>query len=151
MALSKAINRFSARHTESLSGKVTEARERLRVVNQWYADFAQLAGALVKKPVMKVQVESFLDGMGYDKETGKGKAIRADITDLFENGRGNNLTSVRGTGWALWNGFVEYVDYERSTRITNGFKTQQEARLNSQWFGAGRAEKSKALDLIMSL
>jgi len=151
MALAKAINRFSARHTESIAGKVSEAREQLQIVNQWYRDFEEMSKFLVKKSIITPQVESFLDDMGYDKETAKGKGIREDITELFEGGRGNNLATVKGSAWALWNGFTEYVDHFRSTRITNGFKTQQEARLNSQWFGAGRAEKSKALDLIMSL
>lgn len=151
LALSDSVNKFSARHTESLGLKVEKARERLQVVNQWYKDFETLTKTLVTKKVNTVQVENFLDGMGYDKETGKGQGIRDSITRLFEGGRGNNLATVRGTGWALWNGFTEYVDHERSTKITNGFKTKEEARLNSQWFGAGRTEKSKALDLVLAL
>lgn len=64
---------------------------------------------------------------------------------LYEGqGRGAELASSKGTAFGLLNSVTEFVDHERRARSTDH-------RLDSAWFGQGRALKQKALDeaLIM--
>ena len=154
LAMKGDTNRFLARHTISLGGKVKDAREKLQIVNQWYAEFEQASQNLAKQYVTAKQLDQFLNELWpvpteeEKAKTSKSIGIQDDIKMLFEHGRGQELASVKGTKWALWNAVTEYTDHLRSTKMTNGFKTEDEARLNSQWFGSGRELKTKAFEVI---
>jgi hypothetical protein len=59
---------------------------------------------------------------------------RMELANLFEDGRGQNLPGVRGTGWAAYSAVVEFSNYFRSSR---GGDAAQERRFESSLFGSG--------------
>jgi phage/plasmid-like protein (TIGR03299 family) len=71
------------------------------------------------------------------------RAFRS-VLALFEGGgQGSTLDGVTGTAWGFVNAVTEYVDHtSRATSVDN--------RLNSAWFGAGDALKTKAVDLALA-
>ena len=159
-ALSGSEKQFRGKHTISLMGKMDEARHQLQIVNTWYEQFEASCQQLVSVKVNGQQVSKFLDNLGFeitqnvkadDDSQSRVKGIRETITHLFESGRGNRTPEVRGTAWALYNGVTEWTDHERSTKITNGYQTKDEARLASQWFGSGQQMKTKALELALAI
>lgn len=72
------------------------------------------------------------------------KRILEQIIPLFEQGRGNNLSEIKGTMWAAYNAVSEYLQYERGSDSSN--------RMDSMWFGDGARLNKKALEtaLIMA-
>ena len=71
------------------------------------------------------------------------KNIIDEIVGLAEAGRGNDLTSVRGTLWTAYNGVSEWLTYQRGRSGDN--------RLNSLWFGDGAALNKHALEVALDL
>ncbi len=65
------------------------------------------------------------------------------VLRLFEEGRGTQITGVRGTMWGAVNAVSEYVQYERGG--------DEARRLNETWFGTGSALNRRALDVALSL
>jgi hypothetical protein len=65
------------------------------------------------------------------------------IIQLFEEGRGNDLPSIRGTFWAAYNGISEWLGYERGR--------SQQSRLDSLWFGDSAAINRHALHVALEM
>jgi hypothetical protein len=65
-----------------------------------------------------------------------------EILGLIE-GPKQSMPGVQGTWWAAYNGFNEYLNYNRGRTTDN--------RMNSLWFGMGATDNRKALDLALSL
>lgn len=64
------------------------------------------------------------------------------VMQLFNGvGKGSRIDGVAGTAWGLINAVTEYSDFH--IRAKN-----QEYRLDSAWFGAGRALKDNILEIV---
>ena len=61
---------------------------------------------------------------------------------LFETGKGNEINGVAGTLWAAYNGVTEYVDFHK-------YKTGDGKWLETVWFGAGDAIKTRAFEAAL--
>lgn len=142
------------RHTLNMGAGIKEIREELGIVDQYFRTFEEMGRHLVSKKANALIVEKVLSDLGLSqekaKESGRTENIRFDILRLFERGQGNDLKTVRGSTWALLNGIVEYVDYERSAR-GKGYQEKAESRTASLLFGSGAEIKQKALDSILAV
>lgn len=146
-ALSARSNTFRARHTESITAKVTdirEIRETLGIISNQYTLLEELSQRLAATQVSQAQVDRFLDNL-LDIKEGQELSTRTknridSIENLFVYGRGNRLPEIKGSLWALYNGVVEYADYE------NGKDPLKRAQ--STLFGAGSKLKARAMDLV---
>lgn len=68
-----------------------------------------------------------------------------ELTELFASGTGNSGESR----WDGLNAVTEYVDHKRKAGRAAGDAIRgQLARLDSAWFGSGRAVKQRALRLL---
>ncbi len=152
-AIKGAENLFKIRHTASMGDKVTAARTALGLANKFFAEFEEKARAMASTAVNAQGLTEYLKLSGFDVEADKGRAKGQidDLTRLFESGQGQNLAGAKGTVWGAYNAVTEYLTHERGTRITNGYKTEQEARLNSLWFGSGQAVNQKAWNAALTL
>jgi phage/plasmid-like protein (TIGR03299 family) len=64
------------------------------------------------------------------------------VWSLYQGaGHGAELATARGTAWGVLNAVTQYVDHE--TRAHN-----RENRLASAWFGAGKALKNRAFEML---
>lgn len=86
-------------------------------------------------------VETMFASLGRQGDIRKSKGF-VKVLDLFNStGKGSQIDGVAGTGWGLINAVTEYADFHVRAR-------NQEFRLDSSWFGAGRAMKETMLELM---
>jgi phage/plasmid-like protein (TIGR03299 family) len=86
-------------------------------------------------------VESMFANLGRQGDIRESKGF-SKVLDLFNStGKGSQIDGVAGTGWGLINAVTEYADFHVRAR-------NQEFRLDSSWFGAGRAMKETILELM---
>lgn len=87
----------------------------------------------------------FADGKDQTKASDLPKQNRDKIEtvwDLYKGkAHGADLVTARGTVWGLLNAVTEYVDHQYRAR-------SDENRLNSAWFGAGKALKDRAFAML---
>ena len=155
-ALKDASAMFKVRHTKGIGDKVTDARLALGVINKSYTELEAKMQALAAIPVSEKAFTGYIGSLGFDTDAtkGKGKGAVDTLTALYlGEGLGAKLDTAKGTAWGALNAVTQYVDHERSTRVTaaSSFKSEAEARLASQWFGSGLALKEKALDKALLL
>lgn len=77
-----------------------------------------------------------------DKEN-SGKRLLNNIIPLFETGRGNDMSEIKGTYWAAYNSISEYLQYEKGT--------DAQARLNNLWFGTSKTTLENALAIAVKM
>lgn len=146
--------RTSVRHTINMGNGIKEIREQLGIADQYFRTFEAISKRLAAMPATGKVVEQLFTDLGLSldksKESTRTGNIRYEILKKFESGRGNAMTTTRGTAWALLNGVVEYVDYDRSARGDNAGE-KAEGRANSLLFGSGAAMKQKAVDSLMAM
>lgn len=148
----KTGNLFRMRHSANVKDRIAEAKDALGVVNKQFTDFNELINEMADMQMSKKSVDKFMKAVGLDEnENPRDKETIQQITALFESGMGNKMKGVKGTLWALVNGFTQYVDHNRGTRQTKAFGSVEEARLNSAWFGSGRELKNEALEQAVEL
>lgn len=86
-------------------------------------------------------VETMFANLGRQGDIRQSKGF-VKVLDLFnKTGKGSQIDGVAGTGWGLINAVTEYADFHVRAR-------NQEFRLDSSWFGAGRAMKETMLELM---
>lgn len=146
---------FSIRHTSKAADKVAKVVDYLGVASKKFEDFADMAKVMTKHQLNLKKFDEFLGLVGIDTEAqgGKKESIYTDIKEAFETSPGSKLTTAKGTLWGALNAVTYYTNHVRPTRVTavSGFKTENEARLNSVWFGSGAALNEKALKAAQSL
>ncbi len=152
-AISTASSLFKIRHTAAMGGKVTAAREALGLVNNFFEEFETKAQALTTKQVTPQLFDTYLKSMGFDPqaEGGRAKGTAETLTRLFETGKGADMEGSAGTVWGAYNAVTNFLSHERATRVTNGFGSEKEARLNSLWFGASQKLNQDAWDKALAL
>lgn len=118
--------------------------------DSWEA-FTEQAARLAETRVSKQQVvEYFVELLGIDRDMTaeefqgrKGSQMRT-LLSVYNNAPGQRLRSAEGTAWGLVNAVTYYQDH--LARASN-----QGARCDSAWFGAGAQRKAKALDMALEL
>jgi phage/plasmid-like protein (TIGR03299 family) len=155
-ALQDASTMFKVRHTKSIGGKVADVRDALGIINNSYTELEAKLQKLASIKVTDKGFEKYIGALGFavDAEKGKGKGAVDALKALWGGeGMGANLDTAKGTAWGALNAVTQYVDHDRPTRVTKAgsFKNEDEARLNSQWFGSGYTLKTKALDKALEL
>ena len=139
----KEVQAVKVRHTKNSQGKLKEAMRIWSGMNNAWEAFINKARMLTEKIVGVNEVERFLDAIvcKVEKETSKRKLNqREDLERLFHSGRGNQGK----TGWDLYNAVTQYYDHETITE-------QPEKRLASSIYGTGAAQKTKAMNVALSL
>ena len=72
-----------------------------------------------------------------------GKRLLSNIVPLFEKGRGNDMSEIKGTWWAAYQGISEYLQYYKGS--------DEQSRLNNLWFGQSKAILERGLEVAMTL
>lgn len=130
----ESIIRF--KHTITVQDRMSVALKVFDDSIKFHDEFIKKSRILAEKAADKTMVEKFLSSLyGEAKQNDKKKHI---ITDLFQNGMGNNGETL----WDLMNGVTEYVDHHHG---------KDEKRDDFANFGSGAKIKSKAFDIAMSL
>jgi len=152
---------FYARHSSGVLDrtlKITEAQEILGISTKFYENFAADANHLAQLQLPAAEMPKLLaaafgttgavraeDVVSLDDFTTRSQERMAHVTRLFDGeGKGLDDAAIKHTKWAAYNAVVEYVDFGREYKGTNGADT----RLKNTISGKGQAIKTRAWEYL---
>lgn len=139
---------FRVRHSGDPMGKVNEARKALGLARDYMAEFESLANALVKRKVRDEDVAGIMQRIWPVKDDlsagweARHPAVLA-TADYFSS---DNLDPIRGTGWAVLNAAVEYVDHEAPYH--GRLNDLDDVKASAVLWGRGARAKDRALAVV---
>jgi phage/plasmid-like protein (TIGR03299 family) len=153
---------YQIRHTSNMRGALDQALQAYQNCLNDAIATKELFTLLADKPVTDAQIREYflkvsdMAKANNDREKEKASAIAnareekriEELKRLWE--APTNQTGTKGTAFAAYNTVVEWVDFTRGTRKTDG-KDEEAARFESSMFGSGDTIKSKALLEVMEL
>jgi phage/plasmid-like protein (TIGR03299 family) len=135
------------KHTKDVLENLSNVREVMNLANQQFEATAEQYRLLARKSIKQADLRKYVrrvlkveDG----EEPGpRLQSIAEEIARLSEEGRGNDLPSIRGTFWSAYNGVSEWLTYSRGR--------SEDSRLNSLWFGDGASLNRHALEVALDM
>ena len=130
------------RHTRSSQRNLDAVRDIMDNINMQFEATAEQFRFLASKSFNQKDVRNYVKIMLDIKETDdkdiktRSRNIMDEVLALVE-GPKQSAANVRGTWWAAYNGFNEYLNYSRGRTEDN--------RLDSLWFGPSANDNTKAL------
>lgn len=144
---SKLIRVF---HSSKTLANLETLRETINAANASFEATAEQYRRLANRGVNQGDIAKYVDLVFYNgkqAESDREKVARETLNDniqrLFEVGHGNDMTGVRGTYWALYNGVTQYLSYEQGR--------SDDSRLDSLWYGANKDLNRDALNVALTL
>ena len=142
---SSASKLIRIRHTRSSKTNLEAVRDIMDNINAEFEATAEqyrfLAGKQFNQKDIEKYVKVMLDIKVADSEIKtRTRNIMDEILGLIE-GPKQSAANVRGTWWAAYNGFNEYLNYNKGRTVDN--------RLDTLWFGTGVKENLDALKTAM--
>jgi phage/plasmid-like protein (TIGR03299 family) len=154
MALRDHGTEVSVKHTRNVKANIDEAHRVLQLANKAFMQVEEIWRRMSLRTVSSKEVLDYCKALVPDNpelaENPKASNARAEnaralLTEAVGSGMGQNLITARGTLWGLYNGAVEYADFERTSR------GGASARLESMWYGSGAKFKDKAWSMALDL
>ena len=134
------------KHTKDLHENLANVREVMNVANQEFEATAEQYRLLARKSINQADLRRYVKKVlkvEDDKISTRMKNTIEEILGKCESGKGNDLPSVRGTLWTAYNGFNEWLAYDRGHN--------QQNRLNSLWFGDSANVNRFALETALAM
>lgn len=141
------------KHTKNVEVNLKLVQDVMNVANQTFEATAEQYRLLANKSINGADLEKYVKivfnqsakkfSLTPVTEVDNGKRVLNNIIPLFEKGRGNDMTEIKGTLWAAYNAVTEYVQYERGKNL--------DTRLDSTWFGTGAQLNKKALTTALQM
>ncbi len=130
------------RHTRSSKNNLDNVRDIMDNINAGFEATAEQFRFLASKTFNQKDIQAYVKVvLGIEKTPDEDiktrtRNIMDEVMNLVE-GPKQSATNVRGTWWAAYNGFNEYLNYNKGRTVSN--------RLDSLWFGQNGADNTKAL------
>ena len=110
---------FKLRHTQSIDGRVAQAREALGLANKYLDEFDKLAHAMIETEISKAQFDQIVSLAYPMPEADKKGAMKKweNKLDLLEEiyvGDTNGM--IAGNAWGAYNALTERLDWFRTSR-----------------------------------
>jgi phage/plasmid-like protein (TIGR03299 family) len=154
---------YAIRHTSGMDAAIKEVEKAYNSILTDVTLTKEMFEAMTKVSVTTEMKDSFFnfivdpkkDESAAAKELSKrGETMRANKIDslnkLFESST-NRTAASNGTVWGLYNSVVEFADFDRGTRCTDG-KEESACKFEAAMFGSGIILKdlafTKALELV---
>ena len=140
----KESNLLRIRHTRSAQGKLDNVRDIMDNINAQFEATAEQYRFLASRDFNQRDVQKYVKVLlGVDKKAPEDIKTRTQniLTEILATIEGpkQSMPGVRGTWWAAYNGFNEYLNYTKGRNTNN--------RLESLWFGQNGTDNNKALNL----
>lgn len=114
MAMSRAKQSFSIRHTESAKGKVQEARETLQLTFKFQGEFQKDADVLCQQAVTDELFTEILLANFFNQKVQTPKNVAAIIANRHDSGTIRDET--RMTAWGAVQALTEWSQHQRTFR-----------------------------------
>jgi len=151
---------FYARHSGSIGDRISQAQEILGISVNFYDDFAVKANRLANLQLPAAEMPKLLaaafgttgavkpeDVVSLDDFTARSQKRMVSITRLFDGeGKGLDDAAIKHTRWAAYNAVVEYIDFGREYKGTNGADTRLKNTITSK----GAAIKARAWNYLLT-
>jgi phage/plasmid-like protein (TIGR03299 family) len=114
-----AKHSFKLRHTQSIDGRVAQAREALGLANRYLDEFDKLAQAMIETELTKTQFNQIVD-LAYPKPEADKKGAftkwenKIELLDEIYGGETNGM--IAGNAWGAYNALTERIDWFRTSR-----------------------------------
>jgi phage/plasmid-like protein (TIGR03299 family) len=134
------------RHTRRSASHLEQVRDIMDNINAEFEATAEQFKFLASKSFNQKDIERYVKVMlGIEKTANEDiktrtQNIMSDIMARIEGSK-QSAANVRGTWWAAYNGFNEYLNYGKGRTADN--------RIDSLWFGQNANENNKALNKAM--
>jgi phage/plasmid-like protein (TIGR03299 family) len=138
---------FKLRHTQSIDGRVAQAREALGLANRYLDEFDKLAKAMIETEVTKAQFDKIVSLAYPMPEADKKGAVKKweNKIDLLEEiyvGDTNGM--IAGNAWGAYNALTERLDWFRTSR-----GNEESLLMGTAGFDpVVNAEKNKLLEIV---
>ena len=147
VAEARSRTRYSMRHTKNISGRLEQAREAMELTIEDFTAFGEEAERMINETLTNAEFDRIatriLLGDKADdpeawtaRETTKANAVR----NLFRDSDTN--TEIRGTRWAGYQAFTEYLDHYAPVQARGG--DEQDARAQRVILGGAETIRSAA-------
>jgi len=150
---SEASKLIRIKHTKNVAANLESVQEIMNLADSEFEATADQYRMLTRKDINSKDLEKYVKlvfnttakllEVGGNVESLNNKRILEQIVPLFEGGRGNNMTEIKGTMWAAYNAVNEYLQYERGSDNSN--------RMDNMWFGDSARLNKKALETALIL
>ena len=143
----------SIRHQGDLATKIRETQEVLGLAGAYFAEAHQGINRLAGHSMTSEQVKTYFETLypdPDDAESSRVRPTRERLSQLFEEGMGQDIPGIKHTAWAAYNAVTEWVDHHRPTRAAVPTE-RANRRMDSAWFGSGAKLKSDAWELAIAL
>lgn len=134
LATRSMISKWSARHTRTVTDRVSEAARTLNLVDQYRTEFLAISQQLRETDV---NLDGFIDLI---KEVTESDRHHAGMLSTWRN----SPTVDRTTGWGAVNAIGEYMEWER------GGKGTIESRFESNLDGQTNAIRNRSVQLLLN-
>ena len=153
MALNSNPREWSVKHTESINGRVTQAREALDLSFKYSEEFTAAMNAFAAHPMSDGAMVDFserLIPMGDPNKTSEEQRENVAKARLALLATYKASPTVdRGTAYGALNAATEWYDHLRNAdKPAYGTKKSKESRLEAIFFGAGQTFKDRAVALL---
>jgi phage/plasmid-like protein (TIGR03299 family) len=140
----KESNLLRIRHTRSSKTALDNVRDIMDNINAQFEATAEQYRFLASRDFNQRDVQRYVKVLlGVDKKAPEDIKTRTQniLTEILATIEGpkQSMPGVRGTWWAAYNGFNEYLNYTKGRNTNN--------RLESLWFGQNGTDNNKALQL----
>ena len=132
------------RHTRSAQGKLDNVRDIMDNINAQFEATAEQFRFLASRDFNQADVRKYVKNLlNVDKTADEDlktrtKNVLDDVLNTI-HGPKQSMDGVRGTWWAAYNGFNEYLNYKKGRNENN--------RMESLWFGQNGTTNNRALAL----
>lgn len=147
-ALRGLQNRVSIRHTSTVQVNIAQVRDTLDIASKYFDSLSEDLIGLSSVQFNQANVDEVVAKLipftiENDQEVlnDYNKRQRTRLSELFDEGMGNNIPGIAGTALAALNAVTQYIDHERGS-------VKQENRFKSAIIGQGAQFKSRAYDTI---
>jgi phage/plasmid-like protein (TIGR03299 family) len=134
------------RHTRRLAENLDSLREVMDLADQEFSATADQYRRLRDKGINQNDLATYVRKVFQIESkqlNGQQRRIIESVFRLFEEGKGTELSGVRGTLWGAYNAVSEYLGYERGKG--------QDTRLASLWFGDSARTNQRALEVALAM
>jgi phage/plasmid-like protein (TIGR03299 family) len=152
LALRGVKQSYKIRHTQTVSGKVTAAREALGLAHAYMDEFDTLAQAMIETEITKATFDKILE-TAYprpDKDV-KGAVTKWSnkVDQIEEIWRSDTTSMIATSAWGAFNALTERLDWFRNGRGDRGQENVLSAA--SGFDPQTNAEKGRLLSIVREL
>jgi phage/plasmid-like protein (TIGR03299 family) len=150
VALKGAKQTFKIRHTQSMKGRVEEARKALGIANEYLDLWTEEMDALTLKPVSNIEFEALVQSIYAPNDTKAGiTRFNKKMETLWDLWVGDTVGEFFGTAYGAYNALNEELMWNRNGRGANAEENAAASRsgFNPVW----NAENNRILEAVKAL